>query len=572
MLKVLFELKNIQSKNVAPLNFDELKELLQTNKVTFDQIESEGDALAVIFNSPAEAKDAYTKLDNKEHRGSAITIQPSYKYINMRGQGDKQYSQDIRGSDNSRSTPHSRNREQRGNRGAERDSDDEYASKDKRRGYRGESPNPKPEQYPCRILIPTEMIKVVLGKGGSTISSIQNSTNTKIDIHRDKGPSRGRPPDDTLATIKGANEEFSKAVREIMSVVDEELQKQDYEDQRTLQLKLLAHDSLCGRIIGKNGHNLKQVRSETGARLIISNSIYDDFSPYGQLSSNSGERVITIEGSLDSITQAEEIVSKRLRQYLERDMKNMQAQGGMMNQPSGYGPQYGNNPYPMGGPMGYQRGPYPQFPPQMGYNQGGAGGYGGPYGGGGYPGMNFGILGSGAYPPMTQLVPQPQSNPNDKVETSSVIIPTKEVGAVIGRKGEYISRMKHYSGAQVRVIKGEEGGDSRVEIIGTPDSQWKASLCVFSKIKEGMKVPYTEAQLKTEFLVPAHCVGRIIGKKGQVVQEIQEKSQTDIEVPKDKQGGEDVPVFITGTFNGTQMCLNRVRDIVQRAVGKDDRS
>ena len=70
-----------------------------------------------------------------------------------------------------------------------------------------------------------------------------------------------------------------------------------------------------------------------------------------------------------------------------------------------------------------------------------------------------------------------------------------------------------------------------------------------------MKVPYSEAQLKTEFMVNGNWVGRIIGKKGQVVQDIQDKAQTDIEVPKDKQGGEDVPVYITGTFNGTQVCL-----------------
>lgn len=68
-----------------------------------------------------------------------------------------------------------------------------------------------------------------------------------------------------------------------------------------------------------------------------------------------------------------------------------------------------------------------------------------------------------------------------------------------------------------------------------------------------MKVPYSEAQLRTEYMVSGECVGRIIGKKGQVVQDIQDKAQADIEVPKDKQGGEHVPVFITGTFNGTQV-------------------
>ena len=86
-----------------------------------------------------------------------------------------------------------------------------------------------------------------------------------------------------------------------------------------------------------------------------------------------------------------------------------------------------------------------------------------------------GILGNG-YPPFgDNIIPQPQYNSYDESETTCVIIPTKEVGAVIGRNGSYINRVKQYSNGQVRVVKGEEGGDSRVEIIGTPDAQWKVA-------------------------------------------------------------------------------------------------
>ena len=94
--------------------------------------------------------------------------------------------------------------------------------------------------------------------------------------------------------------------------------------------------------------------------------------------------------------------------------------------------------------------------------------------GGCYPG----ILGQHGYPPQFggNVMPHQQYNAyEDDNETTCVIIPTKEVGAVIGRNGGYISRVKQYSCAQVRVIKGEEGGDSRVEITGPPSSQWKVS-------------------------------------------------------------------------------------------------
>ena len=96
----------------------------------------------------------------------------------------------------------------------------------------------------------------------------------RVDIHRDKGPIRGHPTEDTLTTIKGEPGAFSEAVKEILTVMHNEYEKLEFEDKRPLQLKLLAHDLLCGRIIGKGGNNLKQTRQESGVtKLIISNSM-----------------------------------------------------------------------------------------------------------------------------------------------------------------------------------------------------------------------------------------------------------------------------------------------------------
>ena len=39
--------------------------------------------------------------------------------------------------------------------------------------------------------------------------------------------------------------------------------------------------------------------------------------------------------------------------------------------------------------------------------------------------------------------------------------------------------MKMYSQAQVRVIKGEEGGESKVEINGPPEAIWKVCILLF---------------------------------------------------------------------------------------------
>merc|ERR1719193_1460089 len=267
------------------------------------------------------------------------------------------------------------------------------------------------EQYPCRILIPSDMIKVVLGKSGATINGIQTKSNTKIDIHREKGAMRSHPSEDTLTSIKGDQESFSDAVKEIIAVVDNEYQKYN-EESRPLQLKLLAHDSLCGRIIGKGGNNLKQVRNESGVtKLIISNSIYEDnnqFVPNGLLCT--GERVITIEGQVDTICSAEKIISSRLRDYMERDIKNTTNSGPPMVSPYGTGILNGYN-YP---PQFYQqRSPYNNY----GYtNSGGyAMGYQGYPAGGYVSGQYPGVVGSSYHPYGTSNAgPQPPNNCDDE--------------------------------------------------------------------------------------------------------------------------------------------------------------
>lgn len=540
MPQLLFQLQQNGKIGEAPA-IETLVHLMNQCSLKYDDINAEDDSLSVMFSNQDDARKAMDDLDGMLVMGSQLVIKPSEE-LEMNGRQQNLENENY-GRQNRRYSPkYSR-----------------YNQNSYNSNYHPQPP--KLDQYPCRLLIPSEMVKVVLGKGGSTITSIQSKTNTKIDVHRDKGTGRYRQSEDTLCSIKGEPEAFSEAIHELLLIMNTEYENSEQnEEEKSLQLKLLAHDLLCGRIIGKGGNNLKMVRQESGVtKLIISNSIYDEgsqFGPNGMIVSL-GERVITIEGTVDAICAAEKIISQRLRDYMEKDMKNSNSaynqnvgngyyQGNMGN----YG---GNNNGYSQVQMMYPRSPYQQYPMSGYYYP--------------YPNNYPGLLGQG-YPPFTGLMPAPPQGMHAEEEICSISIPTKEVGAIIGRSGSYINKVKQYSYAQVRVVKGEEGEESRVEIKGPPDAQWRASLCVFGKIKETMKVPYSDAELKTEYMVPGSCVGRIIGKKGMVVQDIQDKAQTDIEVPKDKQGGDDVPVYITGTFNGTQIALNRIRDIVQRARSK----
>ncbi|XP_002157937.2 insulin-like growth factor 2 mRNA-binding protein 2 [Hydra vulgaris] len=548
MPHLLFQFRRNDTNNEYP-TAELLEKLLQQHSLCFDRIVKEdNDSVSVNFKSPEDAKTAYKTFDEMEISGSIISIKPARKEIDRANETKEKRIRSRFSKNKDDFFRHDYSKDQDGYPQRQKQSYNQHYDYNRHQ---------IPQQYPCRILVPSDMVKVLLGKGGCTITAMQTNTGTKIDIHRDKGPCYRGPCDETIVTIKGDPESFSKAIREILSAFSNEYEKRDTDARKPIQLKLLAHDLLCGRIIGKGGNNLKQTKQESNvSKLIISNSIYEESSqmiPTGFVCT--GERVITIEGSLDAICIAESLISKKLREYMEKDARNQYNTNMGLYHGAAFGGQinYGYNPqmYPrMYGGYTVDTFGYPAYPSSMNN----------------YPG----ILGHG-YLPYTP----PQQVPyysNFEPETTCILIPTKEVGAIIGRNGGYISRMKQYSGAQIRVIKGDEGGESKVEIVGPPDCQWRASLCVFSKIKETMKVAYSEAQLKTEFIVPGSCVGRVIGKKGQVVQDIQDKAQADIEVPKDKQGANDVPVYITGTFNGTQIAISRIRDIVHRARQKSDPS
>lgn len=75
---------------------------------------------------------------------------------------------------------------------------------------------------------------------------------------------------------------------------------------RVPPLKLWVYDRDCGKIIGKGGQFLKDIRSRTGADIKISQRPPDDDA--SSSSSGSAERMIVITGSLESQQAVQEII------------------------------------------------------------------------------------------------------------------------------------------------------------------------------------------------------------------------------------------------------------------------
>lgn len=83
-------------------------------------------------------------------------------------------------------------------------------------------------------------------------------------------------------------------------------------------MKILAHNNLIGRIIGKGGNTIKRIMQETDTKITVS-SIND-------INSFNLERIITVKGIIENMSKAEAQISAKLRQSYENDLQAMAPQ------------------------------------------------------------------------------------------------------------------------------------------------------------------------------------------------------------------------------------------------------
>jgi hypothetical protein len=305
------------------------------------------------------------------------------------------------------------------------------------------------------------------------------------------------------------------------------------------------------------------------------------------------ERVITVKGELENMIKALEIIHQKIKSAFENDTKTFGAQAIMMG---------GIPPLPMAPP------PYPPFNQQQQVARGG------------FPGQhqqqqqqqaaaypNFyppAMLPSfytqqqqqqpqhGFVPPPPPQLPQQQNFPphpssttpsapqstasssghqqnippqNDYVcdlETVYLYIPNVAVGAIIGTKGQFIKNIIKLSGASVKITplspeESKTANERQVVIQGSRDSQWKAQYYIYEKIRQERFTTDENIKLRAEIHVPPQIVGRIIGKSGKNVRELQRTTGATIKLPEDpcQSQSNHVVVRIHGTFNSSQVSL-----------------
>lgn len=480
------------------LNWEELDKLLAEygNVENCEQVSTESDSATVnvTYSNRTEAQAAIRELNGKQVEGSKlkVTLLPD---------------------------PADSARPNRGNR---------YGNQAYNGPYNGNGfmNRPKIPDLPTRMLVPSKYVGAVIGEKGVSIRAITQETHARIDVHRRENPGAS----DKAVTINGTPDGCISAAIKILAKVREEdrnVRTADGTwDNNEEPLKILAHNSLIGRLIGKDGRHLKAVQGKVETKISISKDSDRPMGYYWQkvgywqqsmaeMSMMNAERTITIEGDLQKSEEALKLIMEKLRSCYENDMQSA----------------YQGPP-----PNGYMGPPQGMYGPVQAYG--------------------------------------PLQTPSNVTENCVLYIPANAVGAIIGTKGSHIRNVSRIANASIKISPPENAdGDKerRVAIVGTPEGQWKSQFCIFDKLKQEGFFGNDEGRLTSEINIPTSVIGRVIGKGGSNVRELQRLTSSEVIIPRqsETEGMEEVPVKIVGHFFAIQSAQRKIRDLVIKAKETD---
>ncbi|TRZ23492.1 hypothetical protein HGM15179_003647 [Zosterops borbonicus] len=406
----------------------------------------------------------------------------------------------------------------------------------------GGSSQPKQLDFPLRMLVPTQFVGAIIGKEGLTIKNLTKQTQSKVDIHRKENAGAAEKP----ITIHATPEGCSEACRMILDIMQKEADETKSAEE--VPLKILAHNSLVGRLIGKEGRNLKKIEQDTGTKITIS--------PLQDLTIYNPERTITVKGSTEACSNAQVEIMKKLREAYENDMVAVNQQANLipglnLSALGIFSTGLSMLPSTPGARGAAAATPYHPFAQQSGRRRTGSSAY---------LSSLYGAPPAGAFP---------HQHPLPEQEVVNLFIPTQAVGAIIGKKGQHIKQLARFAGASIKIApaEGPDASERMVIITGPPEAQFKAQGRIFGKLKEeNFFNPKEEVKLEAHIKVPSFAAGRVIGKGGKTVNELQNLTSAEVIVPRDQtpDENEEVIVKIIGHFFASQTAQRKIREIVQQ--------
>ncbi|XP_013138872.1 PREDICTED: poly(rC)-binding protein 3 isoform X1 [Papilio polytes] len=164
-----------------------------------------------------------------------------------------------------------------------------------------------------------------------------------------------------------------------------------------------------------------------------------------------------------------------------------------------------------------------------------------------------------------EKAPTPLHEEDSKITlTIRLIMQGKEVGSIIGKKGEIVKRFREESGAKINISDGS-CPERIVTVTGNTSAIFKAFTLICKKFEEwcsqfneggggGSRAPIT-----LRLIVPASQCGSLIGKGGSKIKEIRDVTGANIQVASEMlPNSTERAVTISGTCDAITQCIYHI--------------
>uniref|UniRef100_A0A1I7VTA1 KH domain-containing protein n=1 Tax=Loa loa TaxID=7209 RepID=A0A1I7VTA1_LOALO len=475
------------------------------------------------------------------------------------------------------------------------------------------------QDMPLRIVVDARYVGAIIGQGGSSIREITKESKARCVVDVQRAARDLTKNTEKVISILGQPEGCSKACIKILEVVRKEMEKDNTIAQHPdIELKIRAHNQLVGRLIGRGGATIKKIMEETGAHIYVSNEPtlardayalmppYTASSLYGSDVSVHLERTVTVKASTMSVVSAaEQKISQKLRLSFEADVNSRimfsssgaaasmplmtsMGEAGYLTAATGLPPaHYVRNtvgttttaasqqqvrtvhmwvPNNMVGALIGAKGAHIRSAIRL-------------------TGAQLRIEGGGMNKDKKENRGEGNNEKSDK-ENSTESVKEETVAAnervnepgkdennsdekQIEKKEENVEKTTSPKLAKDK-DKDVHAEERLVTIIGNDPQQYKAQFWIYQRIAEQSCHYMDEVRLCTEIAVPSRLVGRIIGKGGQNVRELQRMTGAQVKIPDDTGDDETQKatiVRVLGNFQSSQAVQARLRYVQKLNIG-----
>uniref|UniRef100_A0A3B5AX09 Far upstream element-binding protein 3-like n=1 Tax=Stegastes partitus TaxID=144197 RepID=A0A3B5AX09_9TELE len=161
--------------------------------------------------------------------------------------------------------------------------------------------------------------------------------------------------------------------------------------------------------------------------------------------------------------------------------------------------------------------------------------------------------------------------PLEALTTEDFKVPDKMVGFIIGKGGEQISRIQLESGCKIQIAS-DSGGmlDRPCTLTGSPENIEQAKRLLSEIVEQCRYGPGFHNEMDgnssiQQILIPANKVGLVIGKGGETIKQLQERTGVQMIMIQDDPmpTGADKPLRITGDPHKVQQARELVVKLIR---------